>query len=134
MTTSDSAPAMRPKARGRGVSLANLILLVTACGAFAANLMPVMETARKTNNFSGMIPLSVFGAVLGMVAGVPVGLCQRRPGLGVLLGVLTGMTIGAMAGPMAILPAERFGELVRISLGGGVVLVVFAIVARRLGQ
>lgn len=134
MTTSDSAPAMQPKSRGRGVSLANLILLVTACGALAANLMPVMETARKTNAFGGMISLGVLGAVLGMVAGVPVGLCQRRPGLGVLFGVLTGMVIGAVTGPMAILPAERFGELIRISLGGGVVLVVFAIVARRLGQ
>ncbi len=134
MTTSDSSPETQPKSRGRGVSLANLILLVTACGALAANLMPVMETARKTNAFGGMISLGVLGAVLGMVAGVPVGLCQRRPGLGVLFGVLTGMVIGAVTGPMAILPAERFGELIRISLGGGVVLVVFAIVARRLGQ
>jgi hypothetical protein len=134
MPTSDTVSASPPRPPRRGISLANLFLLVTVCGVLAANLMPVMETARKTNSLGALVPWSLAGAVIGMVLGIPIGLCQRRPWLGLGLAIPLGLLVGAVTGPMSILPPERFGGLIRISLGGGAALVVFAIVARRFGQ
>jgi hypothetical protein len=42
--------------------------------------------------------------------------------------------VGAIIGPLATLPAERFGELVRISFAGGATMVVFALLTRFFGK
>lgn len=118
----------------QGVSLANLFLLVTVCGVLAAHLIPVIAIARKTNAINSLISLCVGGAFAGMFLGIPVGLCQRRPWLGLGLGIPLGFIVGAVVGPLMLLPAERFGELIRISLAGGATLVVFAMLARRFGR
>ena len=118
----------------RGVSLANLFLLITVCGVLVAHVIPVLEAARKANNLFGFIPWILGGAVAGMFVGIPVGMCQRRPWLGVALGIPLGLMVGAIIGPLATLPAERFGELVRISFAGGATLVVFALLARIFGR
>ncbi len=133
-----SQPA--PPSEGRepsapqGVSLANLFLLITVCGVLAAHVIPVIAAARKANALVGLIPWVIAGAVAGMVLGIPIGLCQRHPWLGLALGIPLGLMVGAIVGPLASLPAERFVELVRISFAGGATLVAFALVTRMFGR
>jgi hypothetical protein len=134
MPLPNSIDAPQPPLPRRGVSLANLFMLITVCGVLVAFLMPVIKMQREKNQMKAVVVASVLGSAAGMLMGIPVGLCQRRPKLGVVLGIPLGMVVGAIVGPLTILPAERFGDLLRIAFVGGTVLVGFALISRKLGQ
>jgi len=67
--------------------------------------------------------------VIGVIVGVGIGVNQRAEVLGTIIGAIVGAVAGAMAGVLMVVPESLHAALV-----GSAVIVVFALVVRRLSR
>ncbi|MEO8498834.1 MAG: hypothetical protein ABI614_27550 [Planctomycetota bacterium] len=109
----------------KGYPLSALFVLLAACAVVSALLAPVADAVvAKTLTVQQVGVASLIGAMLvGLIGGV-VGLYHYRPLRGAGWGVLTGGISGVFIGPMMLAPPEATGELLTMSIGGAIVLLI----------
>jgi hypothetical protein len=119
------SPLFPPEGGHRGFSLASILLLVTVVSV----LLAAGRNASVEEEWSGQhsAPAAACGAVIGLVIGLCIGLSQPRK----LLGSTLAIPIGVLAGAGGGWAAAAAANLAVVTIGG-VVLVAFALVIRRL--
>jgi hypothetical protein len=118
---------MRQAARSvqTGYPLSALFVLLAACAVVSALLTPVVHAVvAKTLTIEQVAVASFIGAILVAKIGGVIGLYHYRPLRGAGWGVLTGGIIGTFIGPVVLAPPEAMGQLVTVSIGGSIVLLI----------
>ncbi len=116
----------------RGYPLSALFVLMAAC-AVPMSMAAAAGRAISAGDIGGSeVTFAALGGCSVMtIAGAIVGLYHLRQGLGVTVGALAGAVIGSMVGPITMVPARDFPNLMLISLGGSAVMVGLAAWFRR---
>lgn len=108
-----------------GYPLSALFVLLAACAVVSALLTPVVHAVvSKDLTIKQVTIASIVGAILVAIVGGVIGLYHYRPWRGVGWGLLTGGMIGTFIGPVALAPPEAIGQLVTVSIGGSIVLLI----------
>ncbi|MFO0901816.1 MAG: hypothetical protein U0939_02380 [Pirellulales bacterium] len=119
--------------RNQGYTLGALFLLVTVAGALVGYALPLGKVlGRDPTPWQDIILSSVLVGLFTFLVGGMIGLAQRRPVAGLFIGGPIGAIIGLIIGPLTLVPLEQFGEFLRLSLMGSVVIIIMAAVLRRL--
>jgi hypothetical protein len=111
-----------------GFSLASLFLVIAVAAVFLA----AVRMAVVAEHFESGAAIAVVGAVgpfIGLIVGAVIGAGGRRTGWGLLVALMTGGIAGALAGLLMVVPESLSATAV-----GAAVIVVFALVVRRLSQ
>lgn len=120
----------RPAPR-RGFPLLALFVLTAICAVLIGLVRPALQFAAED---AASLKKTLAAAGLGMIAlgilGAIIGAFDERRATGVLLGILTGSALGILVGPIAIVPADRLPSLIGASIGGSVVILILAALAR----
>jgi len=106
---------------GRGYPLSALLLLVTACAVITAVVAPILRGPRQAG-WGDLLGAAIVGAVSLGVLGLVLGLFHYSRWRGVLWGVLLG--------PLIFVPLASFPEVLLTAVGGALVIVGVAAVAR----
>ena len=114
---------------GRGYPLSALLLLVTACAVITAVVAPILRGPRQAG-WGDLLGAAIVGAVSLGVLGLVLGLFHYSRWRGVLWGVLLGGVLGVLLGPLIFVPLASFPEVLRTAVGGALVIVGVAAVAR----
>ena len=114
---------------GRGFPLSALLLLVTASAVIMAVVAPILRGPREAG-WGELLGAAIFGGVLLVVLGSLLGLFHYSRWRGVLWGGLVGGVLGLLLGPLIFVPPASFPEVLLTALGGAVVIVGVAAVAR----
>ena len=114
---------------GRGYPLSALLLLVTASAVIMAVVAPILRGPREAG-WGELLGAAIFGGVLLVVLGSLLGLFHYSRWRGVLWGGLVGGVLGLLLGPLIFVPPASFPEVLLTALGGAVVIVGVAAVAR----
>lgn len=108
-----------------GYPLSALFVLLAACAVVSALLAPVAHAVVAKDLTGGQILFASFvGAILVGVLGGTIGLYHYRPLRGAGWGVLTGAIAGTLIGPIMLAPPEAIGQLLTLSIGGSIVLLI----------
>ncbi len=108
-----------------GYPLSALFVLLAACAVVSALLAPVAQAVvAKELTIKQVAIASLVGAILVSLVGTVIGIYHYRPLRGALWGVLTGGLIGTFIGPVILAPPEATGQLVTVSIGGSIVLLI----------
>lgn len=136
MTSPPTPPPAEPAAHGQatGFPLAAIFLFTAFCCMLAAMAMqPVRAVIASEIPLMDAVVASLLGASLGLVLGSVLGLAQRGALIGMLVGGPTGAVLGSFVGPLCLLNTSRLSPIVGISIGGGALLIVGAVVVRMIG-
>ena len=116
----------------RGFPLLALFLLTAFCGALAGVIAPVVR-AFRAEHIGGkeMFWATIGGAAVGLIAGMIIGLFQRRPLAGFGWGAPTGLCLGTIIGPLTLLPRDEANSLFATTVGGAVLMILFAFATRQ---
>jgi len=114
---------------GRGYPLSALLLLVTACAVITAVVAPILRGPRQAG-WGDLLGAAIVGAVSLGVLGLVLGLFHYSRWRGVLWGVLLGGVLGVLLGPLIFVPLASFPEVLLTAVGGALVIVGVAAVAR----
>ena len=117
---------------GRGYPLSALLLLVTASAVILAVVAPVVRGPREAG-WDELLAASIGGGVALSVLGSFLGLFHYSRWRGVLCGIPLGGVLGLLLGPLIYVPPRSFPEVLLTALGGAVVIVGVAVVARLTG-
>jgi len=118
---------MQPRGRSvqTGYPLSALFVLLAASAVVSALLTPVVHAVVAKDLTGEQVAMASFvGAILVALVGGVIGLYHYRPWRGVGWGVLTGGIIGTLIGPVVLAPPEAIGQLVTMSIGGSIVLLI----------
>ena len=114
---------------GRGYPLSALLLLVTASAVIMAVAAPIVRGPREAG-WGELLAASIGGGVLLGVLGSLLGLFHYSRWRGVLCGAPLGGLLGLLLGPLLFVPPASFPEVALTALGGALVIVGVAAVAR----
>jgi peptidoglycan/LPS O-acetylase OafA/YrhL len=126
-TPSSAAPS--PATPGRGYPLSALFLLVTASGVVLAMVTPVFRGPQEAG-WTELLIASIAGGGLLSLVGLLLGLFHYSRWRGVLSGGLLGAVLGLLLGPLIFASPSSLPLVLLSSLGGAVVIVAVAAVAR----
>ena len=120
------------RSTGRGYPLSALFLLVTL---FAILSAIVAIAARSYNtpdvdSFLELLRFSIAGCIMFALLGIFVGLFHYRRSRGMLIGFLAGGLIGLFAGPILVIPPDLFLDLVLVSFGGSIIIIIVGGITR----
>ena len=113
----------------RGYPLSALFLLVTASGVVLAMVAPVLRGPREAG-WAELLSASIAGGVALGLLGLVLGLFHYSRWRGVLWGVPLGGVLGLLIGPMVFISPTSMPFVLLNSLGGAVVILGIAAVAR----
>lgn len=109
----------------KGYPLSVLFVLLAVCAVVSALLAPVAQAVVAHVLTIEQVAMASFaGAILVAIVGSVIGLYHYRPLRGVGWGVLTGGLVGAFTGPVVLAPPESLGQLITVSIGGSIVLLI----------
>jgi len=114
---------------GRAYPLSALLLLVTASAVIMAVAAPIVRVPREAG-LGELLGAAIAGGVLLAVLGSLLGLFHHSRWRGVLWGGLLGGVLGVLLGPLIFVPPASFPEVLLPALGGALVIVGVAAVAR----
>lgn len=114
---------------GRGYPLSALLLLVTASGVILAVVAPIVRGPREAG-WGDVLAASITGGVALTVLGAFLGLFHYSRWRGVLCGAPLGGVLGLLLGPLIYVPPASFPEVILTAVGGAVVIVGVAALAR----
>jgi len=118
-----------PATPSRGYPLSALFLLVTASGVVLAMVTPVFRGPQEAG-WTELLIASIAGGVLLSLVGLLLGLFHYSRWRGVLSGGLLGAVLGLLLGPLIFASPASLPLVLLSSLGGAVVIVGVAAVAR----
>lgn len=118
-----------PASPSRGYPLSALFLLVTACGVVLAMVTPIFRGPQEAGWTELLIAALAGGGVLSL-AGLLLGLFHYSRWRGVLAGTLLGGLLGLLLGPLIFAAPDNLPLVLLSSLGGAVVILGVAAVAR----
>lgn len=114
---------------GRGYPLSALLLLVTASAVVMAVAAPILRGPRQAGLVE-LVAASIAGGVLLGGLGLLLGLFHYSRWRGVLWGGLLGGVLGLLLGPLIFVTPAGFPEVLLTAVGGALVIVGVAAVAR----
>lgn len=114
---------------GRGYPLSSLLLLVTACAVIVAVVAPILRGPQPAG-LGELLAAAIFGGTALAVLGLILGLFHYSRWRGVLWGVPLGGVLGVLLGPLIFVPPASFPEVLATAIGGALVIVGVAAVAR----
>lgn len=125
---SDPPTSARPSGEASGFPLTALFLLTAFASVMAAILFQIVHPILAGEvGMENVVISSVSGALIGMILGAVLGLAQRQPLVGMFVGGPTGFVLGAVLGPLVLVPSDRLSGMFATTVGGSVILVLFAV-------
>lgn len=109
--------------------MALLFYLVTAGALISASLRTLVGDDAITSQSLGR--LIIAGVVLGLISGVVVGYYFFKSRLAAFICSGVGIGVGAIAGGLAAVDGNRFGELSLIGFGGSWLLILVMLLSAR---